>query len=641
MTASRADTRTGRTAAALAAALILAAAPAVAQQTGPIRLAPLPAPTQAAPEPAPTATPEVAPGGIVIEGLGTVAEDAVGTLGATAGGLGEGMWRGTRHGRAVELVSSLPARYPLRTAQALARRLLLSSALPPEGPAGDASLLAARASKLVDLGSHDDALALIAAVDSRAVPAHLAVPAVRARFLSGDVARGCETVAGYDGGYTEVFWQKALIVCQIADGRHAEAALGLDLLREQGVDAGRAFTALALAASSGVPGADIVVPAGDAPDAPLLALLSVAGVAPPEEMLDADTPHAAGTLIALDALDDDLRLRTAHRALRAGLVPVEAVRTLYASLDAGDEAVAAALLDPLSVSSDRWLAYLYLAARGQTLAVARSEALWEAWNSAESAGAFDIVAHTTAPLLADVPTTPDFGWLSGSAARVALVAGDDARARAWYALVVRQSTVVADLARAAALLWPSMRAIGRTPESGTDAQAENEAPDAPGAGPAPASAPTSAPAATLAEIVSRARAVPVTPREPVPWSDTRLSRWIELASAGANSAAVPETLFLLERLGDPVTEAHWQAAPASAAGAAMMPPVAILSGLSRAVADERTGETVLHVLHMLGASPAGAHPGVVGRAVAALRLIGMEADAAALAREAMVAAAGP
>ena len=58
---------------------------ATAQQSGPIRLAPLPPPTQRSPDTVVQETP-FQPGGVVVEGLDSLSDDALGILGDESGG---------------------------------------------------------------------------------------------------------------------------------------------------------------------------------------------------------------------------------------------------------------------------------------------------------------------------------------------------------------------------------------------------------------------------------------------------------------------------------------------------------------------------------------------------------------------------
>lgn len=625
----------------IALALVAGTLSAGAQQSGPIRLAPLPPPVGAnnAPEarPAPDATDAVTSpgtGDVVIRGLDAVAEDAVGVLGPDDGGLGNDMWAGTDRTTALRLLAALPAAYPNPEIRDLARRLLLSIAVAPanDGPARDdeASLLAARVAGLVAIGAPDDAIALARAANSRQVPDHLARPLVAAHFLRGDTPAACGVLNGYAGGYAAPFWQRALIVCQIADGKGAEASLGLDLLREERGEADPVFQDIAYAVAVGAPVAPEQLEAPGRANILTLALLNQAEAALPDWFLDTDDPALVRAILAAAGTDPLRRLRLAHRALRRGIVDPAEVVSVYDGLEVADETIAEALADPDSVDRDRWLAYLYLAARNQSVAVARSEALWEAWTLARAAEADDIVMATTAALLEDVPATNDFGWLAADATRAALLAGADELAIEWYLLVVRQARTVADMARATTILWPEMRIIGRNP------------PDAPAEpGKEVADAPVASTAETIAAIAAARTQTPVAPppRAPVPWSPSRLSRWIELAANNPGTADIGTVLYLLQIFGDPVSEENWHRASLAPRGEAaeVMPGVAALAGLARASVAGRRAETALYALIVLGQAGEVPHAGLTGTAVRGLLRVGLAEDALAIARAALVA----
>ncbi len=640
-----------RLAATLACALALSVPPALAQQSGPIRLTPLPPPTADAPETrtegqlysGPQADPSTSapietPGGVLIRGLDAVAEDAVGVLSAANGSLGDDMWAGTDRATAIRLLEALPPALPFSDTRDLARRLLLSIATPPAGDSETSGLLAARLAGLVAIGAPADAIELARAASSRSVPDHIAQAVTSAHFLRGDVAAGCDVLARFEGGYVEPFWQKALIVCQIADGKGAEAALGLDLLREEGTEADRFFETIAYTATAGSAIAPEQLAGPGTPDILTFALLTITDAELPDWMLTSDDPAILRAVLALHLVDPLRKLARAHDALRTGQISAAEVVAIYEGLEADDEAIAAALLDPDSVERDLWLAYLYLAARGQTVAIARSEALWEAWSLAEAAELDDIVMATTARLLADIPATSDFGWLAAGATRAALLAGEDDLAITWYQLVVRQASAVADMARATAMLWPEMRVIGRDPVQ-TEAAMSPE----PEATPDPRATIAANAVPPVGAAVSAPRAQPVFPieaRAPVPWSPTRLSRWIDLAENNPGTAEVGAALYLLQVLGDPVTGEHWAAAPiGNEATLGAMPGVAALAGLARASAAERRAETILYALIVLGQAGAPPHAGIVGSVVRGLQRVGLDADARSIARAALVAPA--
>lgn len=118
-----------------------------------------------------------------------------------------------------------------------------------------------------------------------------------------------------------------------------------------------------------------------------------------------------------------------------------------------------------------------------------------------------------------------------------------------------------------------------------------------------------------------------------------LSPWLDEALRGADPAAEQRaggTLLLLRALGTEV--------PAEAltrAGAEQPAPLGDplrWAQLDLAVKDGRVGETVLLALVLMGdAGPAGTPPATLARLIGALRAVGLDAEARALAREAIAA----
>ena len=364
----------------------------------------------------------------------------------------------------------------------------------------------------------------------------------------------------------------------------------------------------------------------------------------PDWLLASNDPAIVRAMLVSPQLDQARKLALAHRALRRGMVGADDVVAVYDELGASDETIAAALLDPDTIERDVWLAYLYLAARNQGVAISRSEALWEAWTLAEAAEVDDIVMTTTAGLLSDVPVTSDLGWLAAAATRAALLAGEDDLAIEWYQLVVRQARSVADMARATALMWPEMRIIGRDlpDEPDSEAAAGGEQAGAPPTGtPALIAAPVTGAVGRIPAAGSLEQLVTQAPRAPVPWSPTRLARWIDLASNNDGTADIGTALYLLQILGDPVSENHWRSAPVGAddvpGEGGTMPSVAALAGLARASAAGRRAETTLYAMIVLGQAGETPHAGVVGTVVRGLLRVGLDVDAQAIARAALVA----
>jgi len=573
-------------------AAVVMSQPALAQQSGPIRLTPLAPANERTTDRAVTS--QTQPRGVVVEGLGNLGEDALGVLGDESGGLGNDMWEGSRRVDAVRLLQELPESYPLREAYELARRVLSTAARPPRATADGQGMLAPRIEKLAAIGAPASALRLANAVNANQVPDHLAAGAVRAHFSTGDFVSGCAQVRDYKGGYATAFWQQALIVCQVADGDPGQAALGLDLLREQGLAVDPAFADAALqVAGSGT--IKVNLSDGATPVDVMTSLLWLAANAElPQGVADIIAPGLLPALMTAAAGDPDLRLAAAHRALRLGVLSGEDVTALYRDLQVSEAEMAAALTAPDTVNENRLLAYLYLAAAGRDAPVSRSEALWEAWTRGAEIGGFDIVALTTADLLRDVPVTPDFGWLSGVATQTTLLAGQNQQALEWYQQVSRQAPIVPELSRSEAA-----QSAGFSLTAGQNTES-------------------------------------VAPRGPVPWNAARLDRWIDLANAGPTTMDAGSVLAILTALGDSVDDAQWREVPLQSGQTVRMPDMAVLDGLARAAENGRKAETVLYALHALGRSGDAPHDSVVVAAIRALNKVGMADVAQAIAREAMM-----
>lgn len=125
------------------------------------------------------------------------------------------------------------------------------------------------------------------------------------------------------------------------------------------------------------------------------------------------------------------------------------------------------------------------------------------------------------------------------------------------------------------------------------------------------------------------------------WDAAAAQRWLEEAPAGADPAHVERAFAVLDAAGrNPGAEA-WAAfldAPRDVTLAA--PNVGLRYGLRDAARAGRAGEAVLYALIAIGAAgPAAANGLALGAAIRALRALGLEDDARALAVEALAEAA--
>jgi hypothetical protein len=561
---------------------------------------PLPA-TQGAPAAAPSAgSPSAGGAGLVVGTLGNVTPDYAGTLEEGAGGFGVDMWRGTERGLVERLLPQLPPALTSPAMRELERRLLLSNA---EAPAASANggganapvvnLFTARADRLWAMGLAKDAAALLALTPSAMVDAVAARLRIDALLLAGDVAGACKAVDDTRAvASADRAWQEAQIFCQLRAGQKDQAALGLDLLQEQGgVDP--VFVKLAQALG----GQKISIESLPAPTPLELAMLREAGLPLPRDVVQSGDPNILTTIATDPALDVALRLAAAEQSTAGGGLPVEQLEQAYASITfaPGD------LADPIGASArdpgPAGRALLYQAA-GITLQPRdRARLVQAALDRARHQGGYLLAVQVNMTYLLPVVPAPDLAWFAGDAGRALYAAGHYEQANAWLQL------------------------------------AESQAAGNPQA------------AAAVSELAVYARIAGV--GAPIAWDPAALAQWRQ--AAGTNPGA--QRLFaIFDGLGEPLG-GGWSmigqpaAAPAPTGAATVAPPAgapadpALLFNLGDAAGKHRIGETVLLSLYALGSGgPAGCDPLSLSRVIASLIQVGLDAEARAIAIEAAIAA---
>ncbi|GAA0584264.1 hypothetical protein [Caenispirillum bisanense] len=609
MTASSADAgRRRRLATGPAAlALLMAAAPALAQQSqqGPVRLFPAPdaapqqqpaQPAQPAPlqpqapqqQPQSPSSPSAIPpagglGGVAVAPLDRLDPAATGLLEERTGGLPYRLWQGTPAELAVTLVDKLPPGAPSPVAHELAYRLLASTAANPQGPEA-AALLPLRVEHLRVMGEAPAAARLAETVPAQDRPEALRralVDALLAQATAEAVpAEVCpqarEGVAAFDSPY----WQKVAAFCDLLDRKPDSAQLTLAMLRETGHDdapfywAADQLSGLKPAALKSMP----------APNPLLLAMVRAAGRELPADALGADAePWLLAAVAGHGPLAD--RLALAERAAAMGALTAPELARLYAA-EAFSEADLAAPAGT-QAQSPRERARLFQRQVRQNDPAVMAAAL--------EGVRFTPLYPATAALYADgLAALPPLPELTAIAARALFAAGRADAARPWLQEARLRQDAPPAAAAALRALWPYERVA-----------------DAPAA---------------------------------APFSPEMLTAWRATQPPGTQKVEIDRrhtlVLGLLQALGEPVASADWLVPLTDATvDARPVPDAAILRALDVAAAQGRIGETVALALIALGnEGPAVVHPEALFRAVAALRRIGLEADAKALALEAMAAA---
>ena len=548
------------------------------------------APAQAGP-PAGAAQVPASPKGIEVDKLAATGREAAGVLDARNGGLGAELWRGTPHALVEGLIQALPASIPSPALRELARRLLLTSATPPEGATGGGpDLLSLRAQKLAEMGDFEDLKALMAAAPGAAGEETLARIGVEARLLEGKTSAVCAEIGNLIRSYHSLYWQKVQVFCQALAKKNQEVDAGIDLLREEGDDKDGAYFTL-IDAIMGNKSAKVT--SLDAATPLALAMLRAAKQTLPEEAMRNAQPAVLRAIADGAEAGSDLGLVAAERAELQGALTGEALRRIYDGVKLSDAELQNALSQAQAEYGPRARVLLYRAAKTQTVPTARAEALRTALSLARSANLYELAVAVNLPAIEALAPSTELGFFASEAGRALVYAGEIDKAEGWFAVADADSRAAGSAANAATELWPYARLLA------SDADAKD---------------------------------------------NERLLGWraAEKAKAGAEAKLVDERaarlLGLAAALGKPLQGAAWQSLYlASDAEPAAMPPLPLWQGLSAAVQDGRRGEAVLLALLAVGsAGVQNANPIALDAVIESLRRLGLDKDARRLAVEAAV-----
>ncbi|MFQ5985024.1 MAG: hypothetical protein ACE5LL_05855 [Alphaproteobacteria bacterium] len=598
---------TFRNRAAALAALVatwLLVGPAAAQLGSPLNIIPeMPEPAEPEAEEAAEETFEGAPSaesppgapapatGVEIGVLEAVDLDTIGLLAGDEGGFGMDMWRGTSRAVVETLLPRLPAGTTSAAVNGLMRRLLLSTATPPEGPA-NADLLSLRTERLTAMGDSFAVGQLMRAASVRPTDGTLARALVDGLLLGADNARACPQIRKWVRQFDDPYWQKALIFCQALANEHAATALGIELLRESGTPVDPAFATLVLAVGGDREARLTSLPN---PTALHVAMLRAARLPVPADTVETAGPGVLRAVASAAKAPAELRLRAAERAEMMGALTPEAVAELYGSVPFTPEELANPLARTQEDQGPLARALLYQASQVQVVPTARAEALQKALGVAREAGgfgAFATAARVHLPALVEMRPSPELVWFAGDAARALLATGEFEAALGWLRLAEAQGNVNAEAAAAATALWPLVKVAdtaGTLPWDEAQVTAWWEA------------------QRDLAEPERRARGALL----------------LALFSALGEEVSGPTLTALLE---GPLLD--WTEAPNPG----------LWSALTGAVEKGRVGETVLLSLLALDRrGPGHTSPLALGAVVGSLGKVGLGAEARALAVEAILA----
>ncbi|MBM3534634.1 MAG: hypothetical protein FJX60_16530 [Alphaproteobacteria bacterium] len=578
-----------------------------AQPSGPIRLVPVrPAPpaTEVKPaeepkeaKPAEAETAPAAPGaatsspspaqpGIQVDTLQTVDADSVGVLAAADGALPTTLWRGTPRALAERLIALLPGFPESRTGRDLARRLLLSPALPPDGPPAEPKLLVLRAERLAAMGEVASVDRLLKAVPARIDDERLTRLKLDASYLLFDSNGACAEIRRALGVSRTETAQRGQAFCQALAGNSGQAELSLRLLTEQGFKADPIYDTLMDALIHGtrprLAGAKDLRPID-------LALLRAAKQAPPPDVATTRLPAVWWPLAESPSTESGMRLALAERLEAAGLWSVAQRTKVILEADLPAELLDNPLSRAEADSSARGRAILRRALDRQQTALARAQVIDKALALGTKNNVFAGEARLYAQAIQAIEPSVDLSWFAPAAARALVVVGRFDAARGWMQVIEAPRD---DAGRAAAdRLWALARLAG-------------------------------------GEALE-------------PWRADRLDAWVGRARTQPDEAQrLARLLALMEALGEPVDGRLWRELVADGDRRPVaMPSAALLPSLADAAANERLGEGVALAALALGETRlADLPPPVLGPVVGGLVRLGLTAEARALAVEAAVAA---
>jgi hypothetical protein len=563
-------------------------------------LAPLPGtkpPAETTPAPTETAKPgEASVRPVASDPLRTIDSESLGLLTEQAGGFGVNLWGNTRRDIVEALLPRLPAAVTAPSLQSLQRRLMLSIATPPEGDRAGPGTMPIRIERLYARGDFEAVMELANALPPRDVDSRIAMARTNVQLLSGDDAGACKEArqrlaggAAQPGQAGGLFWDKLSVFCDLLDKDLGRAQFGLALVRDQG-DKDQAFLTLADALSG-----NAKAQLRSLKDAtPLtLAMLRAAGQPLPADAGPLDQPPVLRGFAAAPGAAPQARLEAAHRAALYGALAPDELAKLYAAVEFPPAQLAAAFSEAAKLGGVRARALLYRAAQTQTQPQGRAEALKALYQLGRQEGDFPLLARVSLPLLLEMRPARAQAWFAADAGRALYSARQMAEAKAWFDTAGAAPQTDRDAQQAMLALW------------------------------------------SLARLADGDAAAP--------WTGERFRQWRAAVEAGKPETVAPRlamALMLFDAFAEPVIGVDWAAlhrAPTSTT--APVPSPMVWFGLREASGEGRVGETVLHALTALGETDLAKHsPVVVAYVAGALKALGLERDARALAVDAAIAA---
>ncbi|MDR3425033.1 MAG: hypothetical protein P4M13_08185 [Alphaproteobacteria bacterium] len=397
--------------------------------------------------PAANKTSDLIPAPVSAAPLPNVSPESIGL--PSADGLGADMWKGTSRPAAEHLLEIIaPTASPVLNT--LARRLLATAAVPPDGAASSAQKLTSeRIEKLAAFGSGDEAWALAKNADGALIDDVNFHRAAEAALLGNDKDL-CGKAPEFAKARATVDWQGILIACQLRGGDTKAAQVALDVFRTQ-ANRDNIFIGIA---DKNILGAGKMLPFQLTPLTPAtLALLQIAKLPLPGAVYAHPDFALAPALLQIPAQQGIAQLSLAERAAARGMIDSDALAAVYRATNFNPEALASPLTS--GESGLRLRALLFRAAEGEKDSGKRI-ALAAKFVQSVSPDFLDGMGSVTALMLGDIKADPSLAANAAIVARIYVLAGRGDQALDWLRLAQQNGGDSTDLLD----LWPQFALAG-------------------------------------------------------------------------------------------------------------------------------------------------------------------------------------
>ncbi len=515
----------------------------------------------------------------------------IGTLSGTDG-LGSEIWAGTSATRAQILLNQIPVGAPSRAMGNLVRLLLLTASRPPEDARGGDPIFELRLSRTLDAGHIDAVPAMIGQATHLEGTPGIQILRAETILLQGGGAAACTNETAQRFESEEPFWMKLRAYCFAHEGLVPAARLTADLLYDAD-DEDQLFQDL-LERLSGNDAVRVEGPFDEDLSTLHLAMMRDLNIVPSRRREGAKSLSLARVMALHSGWSGEeghaFRLSSGEMAARAGVLgsgellgiyedvsPFEPeLRTEQLSAAANAPSAASRAVFAEALSVDR-----IIGTRAETLSAALARAA-ETDMGASYAAALGRAARDMAP-------EETLAWASYNFAIAALADGNLTQAYSWFDIFNGGGA-------------PPVRRVQ----------------------------------ALLAALIM------VAPSERFAYWPDHALLWLGQADLGEMPhARLAAQLMWFDAMGYQIpTAVRERLALHENELTGTAPPPAVIGNLREAAQAGRMGETVAYALVAIGpGGPRAAHPAALAEAIRALRLVGVTADARALATEALLGVA--